>query len=131
MTDAASLPVLIVDDYATMVRIMRKLLKQIGYENVDEAESGAAALEKIKQKKYGLIISDWNMEPMTGIALLKSVRGNPDWAGTPFILVTAESKSDNIVAARENKVNGYLIKPFSAPILKEKIDSALSGALLN
>lgn len=130
MSGTAELPVLIVDDYATMVRIMRKLLKQIGFENVDEAASGAEALEKIKQKKYGLIISDWNMEPMTGINLLKSVRGNPSWADTPFILVTAESKADNIVAAREAKVNGYLIKPFSGPALKERIDSALTGALL-
>ena len=130
MTTAADLPVLIVDDYTTMVRIMRKLLKQIGYENVDEANSGTEAITKLEQKNYGLIISDWNMEPMTGIALLKAVRDNPTWCNTPFILVTAESKADNIVSARENKVNGYLIKPFSAPALKEKIDSALSGAIL-
>lgn len=129
MTAAADLPILIVDDYSTMVRIMRKLLKTIGYENVDEAESGASALEKIKKKKYGLIISDWNMEPMTGMALLKYVRSNAEHQTTPFILVTAESKADNVVAAREAKVNGYLIKPFSAPVLKERIDAALAGAL--
>jgi len=126
----ADTSILIVDDYPTMVRIMRKLLKQIGYENVDEAGSGAEALGKIDQKKYQLIISDWNMEPMTGLALLKSVRGNPDLSKTPFILVTAESKADNIVAAREANVNGYLIKPFSAVALKERIDSALSGAVM-
>lgn len=131
MTASAELPVLVVDDYATMVRIMRKLLKQIGYENVDEASSGAAALGMIQQKRYGLIISDWNMEPMTGMALLKAVRGSADLASTPFILVTAESKPDNIVAAREAKVNGYLIKPFSAPVLKEKIDMALTGSVIN
>ncbi|MGL4398023.1 MAG: response regulator [Hyphomicrobium sp.] len=130
MTTAAELPVLIVDDYTTMVRIMRKLLKQIGYENVDEANSGVDALGKLQQKKYGLIISDWNMEPMTGMALLKAVRENPEWTDTPFILVTAESKADNIVAARASRVNGYLIKPFSAPVLKEKIDSALAGSVL-
>jgi len=126
----ADTSILIVDDYPTMVRIMRKLLKQIGYENVDEAGSGAEALGKIDQKKYQLIISDWNMEPMTGLALLKSVRGNPELSKTPFILVTAESKADNIVAAREANVNGYLIKPFSAVALKERIDSALSGAVM-
>lgn len=127
MTVSADLPILIVDDYPTMVRIMRKLLKQIGYENVDEAGSGAEALEKIKNKKYGLIVSDWNMEPMTGLALLKAVRADAQMADVPFILVTAESKSDNIIAAREAKVNGYLIKPFAAPALKEKIDQALEG----
>jgi two-component system chemotaxis response regulator CheY len=97
---ANNMPVLVVDDYSTMVRIIRKLLKQIGYENVDDAASGQAALEKIKSKQYGLIISDWNMEPMTGYDLLKSVRGNPAMAKTPFILVTAESKQDNINAAK-------------------------------
>lgn len=130
MSEPATLPILIVDDYPTMVRIMRKLLKQIGYENVDEAGSGQEAIEKVKSKKYELIISDWNMEPMTGLTLLKSVRADPTTASVPFILVTAESKADNILAAKEANVNGYLIKPFSAPALKEKIDTALSGTLV-
>lgn len=85
----SSMSVLVVDDYSTMVRIIRKLLKQIGFENVDEASSGEAALAKIKAKPYGLIISDWNMEPMTGYDLLKVVRADPGMAKTPFILVTA------------------------------------------
>ena len=127
MTDAATLPVLVVDDYATMVRIMRKLLKQIGFEDVDEAASGAEAMDKIKARKYGLIISDWNMEPMTGLDLLKAVRAEPAMATTPFILVTAESKADNVIAARNAGANDYLIKPFSGPALKEKIDKALAA----
>jgi two-component system, chemotaxis family, chemotaxis protein CheY len=124
---ANNMSVLVIDDYSTMVRIIRKLLKQIGYENVDDAASGQAALEKIKTKEYGLIISDWNMEPMTGYELLKEVRGNPAWAKTPFILVTAESKQDNINAAKSAGVSGYIIKPFNEKVLKEKIDAALAA----
>ena len=120
-------PVLVVDDYSTMVRIMRKLLKQIGYEDVDEAASGEAAWQMIEKKKYGLIISDWNMEPMTGFELLVKVRGNPETANLPFILVTAESKPDNVVAARKAGVNDYLIKPFNEKVLKEKIDKVLAS----
>ncbi|MFZ4808336.1 MAG: response regulator [Hyphomicrobiaceae bacterium] len=120
-------PVLVVDDYSTMVRIMRKLLKQIGYENVDEAASGEAAWALIQQKKYGLIISDWNMDPMTGFELLVKVRGTPETANIPFILVTAESKPDNVVAARKAGVNDYLIKPFNEKVLKEKIDKVLAS----
>ena len=125
MADTA-FPVLVVDDYNTMVRIMRKLLKQIGYDDVDDAASGAEALGKIKAKTYGLIISDWNMEPMTGLDLLKAVRAAPETANTPFLLVTAESKADNVLAARNAGANDYLIKPFSAPALKEKIEKALT-----
>lgn len=124
-----NMPVLVVDDYSTMVRIIRKLLKQIGYENVDDAASGQAALEKIKAKQYGLIISDWNMEPMTGYDLLKSVRADPNFAKTPFILVTAESKQDNISAAKSAGVSGYIIKPFNEKVLKEKIDLALATSV--
>lgn len=128
MTTDPNLPILVVDDYDAMVRIMRKLLKQIGYENVDVASNGQAALEKIQGKRYGLIISDWNMEPMTGFELLQKVRADAETATTPFILVTAESKPENVEAARKAGVNNYLIKPFSAPVLKEKIDKVLIGA---
>ena len=124
----ANLQILVVDDYITMVRIVRKLLKQIGYENVDEASNGAMALKMIQEKKYGLIISDWNMEPMTGFELLKNVRAGEDTAKTPFILVTAESRPDNVIAAQKEGANEYLVKPFSAPVLKEKIDKALAAA---
>ena len=119
-----SMPILVVDDYQTMVRIMRNLLKQIGYENVDDAANGAAALEKVQHKRYSLIISDWNMEPMTGLELLQNVRASADSAHTPFIMVTAESKTDNVLAARKAGVTSYIIKPFNAQMLKVKIDAA-------
>jgi two-component system, chemotaxis family, chemotaxis protein CheY len=125
---ASDLQILVVDDYNTMVRILRKLLKQIGYENVDEASNGEMALKMIKEKPYGLIISDWNMEPMTGYELLKHVRAAQETVKTPFILVTAESRPDNVLAAQKEGANEYLVKPFSAPVLKEKIDKALAAA---
>ena len=118
-----SMPILVVDDYQTMVRIMRNLLKQIGYDNVDDASNGADALEKIRARRYGLIISDWNMEPMTGLELLQSVRAAAASAGTPFIMVTAESKTDNVLAARKAGVSSYIVKPFNAQMLKAKIDA--------
>lgn len=130
MSVDSNLPILVVDDYNTMVRIVKKLLKQIGYENVDEASNGEMALELILAKPYGLIISDWNMEPMTGYELLLKVRANPPTAQTPFILVTAESRPDNVLAAKKAGVNDYLIKPFTAPVLKEKIDKALANELV-
>ena len=119
------MPVLIVDDYKTMLRIIRNLLKQIGFDNVDEATDGAAAFEKMKQRKYGLVISDWNMEPVTGIELLKQVRGDAGLSGTPFIMITAESKTENVVAAKEAGVNNYIVKPFNAATLKTKLTSVL------
>jgi two-component system chemotaxis response regulator CheY len=128
MTTNPDISILVVDDYNTMVRIIKKLLKQIGYENVDEASNGEEALAKIKGKSYGLIISDWNMEPMTGFELLKQVRADANTSKTPFILVTAESKPENVLAAQQAGVSSYLVKPFSAPVLKEKIDSALAAA---
>jgi two-component system chemotaxis response regulator CheY len=115
--------VLVVDDYQTMIRIIKNLLKQLGFNNVDEATDGTAALEKIAGKQYGLIISDWNMEPMTGLDLLKSVRGSG--SKVPFIMVTAESKTENVLAAREAGVNNYIVKPFNADTLKTKLTSVL------
>jgi two-component system chemotaxis response regulator CheY len=127
MMSDSSLPILVVDDYGTMVRIIRNLLKQIGYENVDDAANGEAALEKMHAKKYGLVISDWNMEPMTGIELLQQVRADMTNAETPFIMVTAESKTDNVIAARKAGVSNYIVKPFNAATLKAKIDQALGA----
>jgi two-component system, chemotaxis family, chemotaxis protein CheY len=121
-----ALPILVVDDYQTMVRIIRNLLKQIGFENVDEAANGAEALDKIEKRQYGLIISDWNMEPMTGFQLLQKVREFKDRADIPFIMVTAESKTDNVVAARKAGVNHYIVKPFNAMTLKAKIDAVFA-----
>jgi two-component system chemotaxis response regulator CheY len=118
-----SMPVLVVDDYSTMIRIIRNLLKQLGFENIDDANDGSAALNKMRGKKYGLVISDWNMEPMTGFDLLQEVRSDPGLAKTPFIMVTAESKTDNVIAAKKAGVSNYIVKPFNAQTLKSKIDS--------
>jgi two-component system chemotaxis response regulator CheY len=118
-----SIPVLIVDDYKTMIRIIRNLLKQLGFANVDEAGDGSAALELMRQKDYGLVISDWNMEPMTGYELLREVRADDRLSRTPFIMVTAESKTDNVIAAKKAGVNNYIVKPFNAATVKAKIDA--------
>jgi two-component system, chemotaxis family, chemotaxis protein CheY len=118
-----SMPVLVVDDYNTMIRIIRNLLKQLGLENVDEASDGSAALLKMQEKKYGLVISDWNMEPMTGYDLLREVRSNPGLSQTPFILITAESKTENVIAAKKAGVNNYIVKPFNAATLRAKLDA--------
>lgn len=115
--------VLVVDDYKTMIRIIRNLLKQLGFENIDDAADGAEALGKLKEKSYGLIISDWNMEPMTGYELLKEVRSDDVLAKTPFIMVTAESKTENVIAAKKAGVNNYIVKPFNAATLKSKINA--------
>lgn len=120
-----NMPILIVDDYKTMLRIVRNLLKQLGFDNVDEATDGAQALEKARAKAYGLIISDWNMEPMTGYELLKEVRADNQLKATPFIMVTAESKTDNVIAAKKAGVNNYIVKPFNAATLQQKIASVL------
>jgi len=118
-----SMPILVVDDYSTMIRIVRNLLKQVGFRDIDDASNGSAALQKMREKKYGLVISDWNMEPMTGYELLKEVRADPLLARTPFILLTAESKIENVVAAKEAGVSTYIVKPFNAQTLKTKIEA--------
>ena len=118
-----SLPVLVVDDYNTMVRIIRNLLKQLGFQEIDDATDGTAALAKMRERKYGLVISDWNMEPMTGYDLLQQVRSDPKLKRTPFIMVTAESKTENVIAAKKAGVSNYIVKPFNAQTLKSKIDS--------
>ena len=118
-----SMPVLIVDDYNTMVRIIRNLLRQLGFEHIDDANDGSAALAKMHQRKYGLVISDWNMEGMTGYDLLQQVRAHPEMSATPFIMVTAESKTENVIAAKKAGVSNYIVKPFNAQTLKSKIDS--------
>jgi two-component system chemotaxis response regulator CheY len=117
--------VLIVDDYKTMLRIVKNLLNQIGFSNVDEAADGSEALAKVQQKDYGLIISDWNMQPMTGLQLLQAVRADAKLKHIPFIMVTAESKTENVVAAKQAGVNNYIVKPFNAAVLKGKIATVL------
>ena len=123
-----SMPVLIVDDYNTMVRIIRNLLKQLGFVHIDDANDGAEALAKMQQRSYGLVISDWNMEPMTGYDLLQQVRSDHVLATTPFIMVTAESKTENVIAAKKAGVSNYIVKPFNAQTLKSKIDSVFPDA---
>ena len=120
-----NMPVLVVDDYKTMIRIVRGLLEQLGFKNVDEAMDGPSALEKIRNQEYGLILSDWNMVPMTGLELLTQVRAEPRTAKTPFVMVTAEAKTENVVAARQAGVNNYIIKPFNHAVLKQKLTAVL------
>jgi two-component system chemotaxis response regulator CheY len=126
MSADVAMPILVVDDYKTMIRIIRNLLKQLGFEDVDEAADGTEALGKMRERKYGLVISDWNMEPMTGYELLKEVRSDTTLARTPFIMVTAESKTENVIAAKKAGVNNYIVKPFNAQTLKSKIDAVFS-----
>jgi two-component system, chemotaxis family, chemotaxis protein CheY len=123
-----SMNVLIVDDYKTMLRIVRNLLKQIDFHNVDEATDGAEALAKLRAGKFGLIISDWNMQPMTGLQLLREVRADARLNNIPFIMVTAESKVDNVIAAKQAGVSNYIVKPFNAETLREKIEKVLANA---
>jgi two-component system, chemotaxis family, chemotaxis protein CheY len=119
--------ILIVDDYKTMLRIIRNLLKQLGFNNVDEATDGSMALQKLRDKDYGLVISDWNMEPMTGIQLLREVRADAKLKALPFIMITAESKTENVIAAKEAGVNNYIVKPFNAATLKTKLASVIGS----
>jgi two-component system chemotaxis response regulator CheY len=116
-------PVLVVDDYKTMVRIIRNLLLQLGFQDVDDACDGAEALTKMRAKRYGLVISDWNMQPMTGYDLLREVRSDPSLGKIPFIMVTAESKTENVIAAKKAGVDNYIVKPFNASTLQHKIDA--------
>ena len=124
-----NMPILIVDDYKTMLRIIKNLLKQLGFENVDEATDGSMAYEKAREKTYGLIISDWNMEPMSGYELLQKVRADEKLKALPFIMITAESKTDNVVAAKQAGVSNYIVKPFNAGTLKGKIEAVFGEAI--
>lgn len=124
-----SMPVLVVDDQATMIRIIRKLLSSVGFANVDDAISGAMALTKLREKRYGLVISDWNLDSMTGCDLLKEIRSDPALKQTPVIIVTADSKIENVVAARKAGVNNYILKPFDAQTLKTKIDAVFAAGV--
>ena len=122
----SSIPILVVDDYKTMIRIIRNLLKQLGFNDIDDASDGADALSKMRSRKYALVISDWNMEPMTGYELLKEVRADDHLKPTPFIMVTAESKTENVIAAKKAGVNNYIVKPFNAQTLQTKIEAVFA-----
>ena len=118
--------VMIVDDYNTMLRILRNLLRQLDFNNVEEATDGEAALAILKRNPADLIISDWNMAPMTGLELLRQVRSDAQLRRTPFIMVTAESKTENVIAAKQAGVSNYIVKPFNAETLRAKIVSVTS-----
>lgn len=122
-----NMPVLVVDDYKTMIRILRNLLNQLGFGNVFEAADGPTALNLMREHRFGLVISDWNMEPMTGYELLKRVRADEKLKDTPFIMVTAESKTENVIAAKQAGVNNYIVKPFNAATLKTKVAAVLGN----
>jgi two-component system chemotaxis response regulator CheY len=125
MTVNKDLAILLVDDYKTMLRIIRNLLRQLEFQNIDEASDGTQALQLLMQKPFDLIISDWNMEPMTGLQLLREVRRSDKLRHIPFIMVTAESKTENVIAAKEAGVSNYIVKPFNAETLKMKLQSVL------
>lgn len=122
-----STPILIVDDYRTMIRIIRNLLTQLGFDNLEDVPDGRAALARLKERQFGLVISDWNMEPMSGIELLQEVRADPELGALPFLMVTAQNRDDRIALAREAGVDGYVVKPFSANTLGERISSVMGG----
>ena len=131
-----SVPVLVVDDAITMARIIRNLVQQLGFKNVDEANGAITALAKMRTKHYGLVISDWNMAPVTGLDLLRQVRADPNLGELPFIMVTAEARKDHVIEAKAAGANNYIVKPFDGPMLKAKIDAVLATktepvALLN
>jgi two-component system, chemotaxis family, chemotaxis protein CheY len=114
-------PILVVDDYKTMVRIVRNLLHQLGFEDVDEANDGASALAKLRARRFGLVISDWAMEPMNGLELLQQVRADPYLASLPFIMITAENRAERVAKAEQAGANGYIVKPFTAETLRDRI----------
>ena len=120
--------ILIVDDYSTMLRILRNLLRQLELNNVDEAQNGEEALFKLRKETFDLVISDWNMQPMTGIDLLRQVRADAKLRSIPFIMVTAESKTENVIVAKQAGVSNYIVKPFNADTLKMKIASVFKVA---
>ena len=124
-----SMPILVVDDYNTMIRIIRNLLRQLGFEDVDDASDGSIALSKMQIKRYGLMISDWNMEPMTGYELLKQVRSDPEPQRDAVHHGHRRIKTENVIAAKQAGVNNYIVKPFNAETLKSKIDAVFLSAL--
>ena len=120
-----NIKILVVDDFATMRKVIRNLLKQVGYENIVEAEDGVLALRVLKSQKIDFVISDWNMPNMTGLELLKAVRADEDLKTTPFLMVTAEALQDNVIAAVKAGVSNYIVKPFTAEVLNDKITKIL------
>lgn len=127
MAAASSVKVLIVDDYASMLGVLRKLLGQLGIADVEEASDGSAALQKLRADAFGLVISDWNMEPMSGIQLLREMRADPALNDIPFIMVTAETRAESMAEAKAAGASGFIVKPFDAGTLRSKVAGVLGG----
>ncbi|MBM4339155.1 MAG: response regulator [Deltaproteobacteria bacterium] len=119
--------ILLVDDFSTMRKIIKNILGQLGYVNIHEAEDGVAALEVLKKEKIHFVISDWNMPQMTGLELLKAVRTSEEWKDLPFLMVTAEGQKEHIVEAVKYRVSNYIVKPFTAETMTEKINKIFEG----
>jgi len=117
-----SIKILVVDDFPTMRRIVKNLLKDLGFENVDEAEDGVMGLEKLRNNHFDLVVSDWNMPNMDGLTMLKTIRSEPNLSKLPVLMVTAEAKKENIIAAAQAGASGYVVKPFTAAVLEEKLN---------
>ncbi|MEZ2720646.1 chemotaxis response regulator CheY [Paenalcaligenes hominis] len=117
-----NLKILVVDDFPTMRRIIRNLLKDLGYENVDEAEDGVMALEKLRNGSFDFVVSDWNMPNLDGLEMLKQIRADGNLSSLPVLMVTAEAKKENIIAAAQAGASGYVVKPFTAATLEEKLN---------
>jgi two-component system chemotaxis response regulator CheY len=126
MTDR-SMRILVVDDFSTMRRIVRNLLKELGFTNADEAEDGAKALQKLKNERFDFVVSDWNMPSMTGIELLRAIRGDANLKHLPVLMITAEARKENIIEAAQAGANGYIVKPFTAATLDEKIEKVFKN----
>lgn len=114
--------ILVVDDFSTMRRIVKNILKQLGYENIEEAEDGAQGYSKLKNGGFGFVVSDWNMPNMDGLEMVNKIRGDAELKDLPILMVTAEAEKDKVIAAIKAGVNNYVVKPFTAEILKEKMD---------
>jgi two-component system, chemotaxis family, chemotaxis protein CheY len=125
MASYLSKPILVVDDSQTTVRVVRSLLARIGFKDIDDATNGMAALSKMIEKPYGIVIADWNMEPMSGYELLKQVRRDPRLAATRYILMTAELNASHVIAAKKAGASNYILKPFTDEVLRSKIEEAL------
>ncbi len=121
MPDPSKIKFLVVDDFSTMRRIVRNLLKELGYVNADEAEDGAIALQKLKNGQFDFVVSDWNMPNMDGLQLLQAIRADPALKHLPVLMITAEAKKENIIAAAQSGAHGYIVKPFTAGTLNDKL----------
>ncbi len=116
-----NLKILVVDDFSTMRRIVRNLLKELGYTNVDEAEDGVVAMQRLRGNNFQFVITDWNMPNMTGIELLRVIRADPSLKHLPVLMITAEARKENIIEAAKSGASGYIVKPFTAGTLEEKL----------